>query len=130
MVVEPPMLSVWTVLARHLLEGVQRHAHAGGTNRVAAADQTARRIDRQATSDFDGAVLDGFPGLARCRHAQVLDGHVLGGGEAVVGLDRVQLVDIGDPGTRAGVVDGALHLRKHIGLSGAGVHLAVIADRR
>src|SRR5262245_52482543 len=44
-----------------LLGGVDEHAHARRTHRVATADQPAAWIDRQASAESDLVVFDRFP---------------------------------------------------------------------
>ena len=73
----PPMLSVAkraraldlivAGLTGHLLVGVEQLAHAGGADRMAAADEAAARIDGQLAAERDDALLDGLPRLARAR---------------------------------------------------------------
>ena len=105
---EPPMLSVakraraldliGAGLPGRLQVRVEQLAHAGGADGMAAADEPARRIDRQLAVERDDALLDRLPRLARRGQAEVIDGHVLGGREAVVGLDAVERPAVGDAG--------------------------------
>ena len=73
---------------------------------MAAADQPAAGVDRQPPADLDLAVLDRLPGFAGTRQPDVVDGEVLAGGEAVVHLDAVEVVER-DVGAVEGVEHGA-----------------------
>src|SRR5207253_4358190 len=84
---------------------VENLAHAGGADRVAAADEPARRIDRQLAAGRDHALFDRLPRLARRGQPEVIDRHVLGGREAVVGLDTVERPAVGDLRASIGVDD-------------------------
>src|SRR5262245_33950204 len=85
-------------VAGHLQERVEELADAGRTHRVPRADQPAARVDRVLAVDLEPALFHGLPALAGLRDAEVVDRHVLGGGEAVVGLDAVDAVHVGDAG--------------------------------
>src|SRR5580693_5689957 len=50
-----------TGLAGDLAAGVVQHPHAGGTHRVAAADQAAAGVDRDGAVTREFAVLHGLP---------------------------------------------------------------------
>ena len=65
-----------------------------------AADQPAARVDGDAAADLELSRLDRPPALAGRGDAEVVDGHVLGGGEAVVGLHQVHAVDARDTAGR------------------------------
>src|SRR5262249_7559262 len=68
-------------LPARLQVGVEHLAHARGAHRMAAADEPARRVDRQLAAERDHALLHRLPRLARLGQAEVVDGHVLGCGE-------------------------------------------------
>src|SRR5262249_35186687 len=76
-----------------LLRRVQQHPHAGRPDRVSAADQAPAGVDRQPAVDLDLAGLHGLPGFTRAGQPDVVDGQVLAGGEAVVHLDAVEVVE-------------------------------------
>ncbi len=72
---------------------VEQHPHTGSPDRVSAADQSSAGVDRQPAADLDLTVLDGLPRLARAGQPDVVDGQVLAGGEAVVHLEPVDVVE-------------------------------------
>src|SRR5512142_3434164 len=86
----------WAGLAGDLAGGVVQHPDAGGADRVPDADQPAARVDRDRAVPFELAVLDRLPALAGFGDAEVVDGHVLRHGEAVVRLDAVERADVRD----------------------------------
>ena len=59
----------------------------------------------------------------------MLYGHIFGRGETVMGLDRIQLGQVADPGPGAGIVNGAFDLREDEGLTLTIAQLEVIANR-
>src|SRR5207302_8267472 len=67
----------------------------------------ARRVDGKSSAEGDGAVFDRLPRFAGGRQAEVVDGHVLGGREAVVRLDALELPAVGETRAAEGVGDGA-----------------------
>src|SRR5207249_2987212 len=78
---------------------------AGGGDGVALGLQTARDVHRGAAVPPGGARVeeaDGVPG--RAQH-QVVVVHELGGGEAVVQLDQVEVGGV-DPATLVGLAGG------------------------
>ena len=91
----------------HLARGVEHHPHAAGADGVADAHQPAARVHGELAAAEDGAVLDGLPRPARWGDAEVVDGHVRGGGEAVVGLDDVEVRRPREAGPGEGVGDGS-----------------------
>ena len=105
-------------LAGDLLVGIEHHPHPGRADRVADADQPAARVDRDPAADGERAVLDRLPRRAGPGDAEVVDRRVLGHREAVVRLDGVELVDVGDAGAREGVLDGSAHVREHVRVVG------------
>jgi hypothetical protein len=102
-----------------------QHAHAGGADRVADADQAAAGVDRDRAVPLELAVLHRLPALPRLGDAEVVDGHVLRHGEAVVGLDPVQRADAGDPGPPERVGDDLADVREDVGLPLAAVELGL-----
>lgn len=65
--------------AADLLGRVEKHPHAGGPDRMSAADESTAGVDRKPPADLDLAVFDGFPGFARAGQSDVVDGQVLAG---------------------------------------------------
>ena len=61
---------------------------------MAAADQTAAGVDWEPTTDLNVAGLDGFPRFARSGQADVVDRQVLAGGEAIVHLEAVEVIEM------------------------------------
>jgi len=84
-------------LAAQLGEDLRRLRHAGGAERMAAADQSAARVDDDVTAVVAPAGGDERPGLPLGAEAQLLVGDQLGDGEAVVDLGDVDV-----PGADAG----------------------------
>ena len=66
---------------------------------------------------LDLAVLDGLPRLAGSGQPDVVDREVLARREAVVHLERRDVVE-GDPGAAQRVVDGAAHVGHHVRVLG------------
>src|SRR5690242_9520307 len=110
-------------LAGDLAGRVVQHPDAGGADRVPDADQAAARVDRDRAVPFELAVLDRLPALAGFGDAEVVDGHVLRHGEAVVRLDAVEHADVRDLGAPEGVGDDAPDVREDIPLALAAVQL-------
>src|SRR5688572_2010777 len=97
------------ILARgagHLLVRVEELAHAGAPDRVTRADEAAARVDRVLAADLEPALFDGLPAFTGLGDAEVVDGHVLAGREAIVRLDALNRVHVGDAGAAPGVRDG------------------------
>src|SRR5690606_16459158 len=103
-----------TCRPRHLLDGVEELTNARAPDGVPGPDEPAARVDRGLTPQLDDALFDGLPALAGLRDAEVIDGHVLAGREAIVGLDAVDSADIRDAGTLPGVSDGRADVREHV----------------
>src|SRR6478752_6177934 len=101
---------------------VDEHADAAGPHRVAAADEPTARVDGQATTQRDGAVLDGLPRLPRTGQPDVVDGEVLGRGEAVVHLEPVEVLE-GDVGPVERVGHSPAHVRQDVELVAVTVEL-------
>ena len=68
---------------------VEDLADAGGADGVARADEATARVDRGLSPEGDVTGFDCFPALTGSGEAEVVDRHVFGGCEAVVGFDRV-----------------------------------------
>src|SRR4051812_36718077 len=98
----------------YLLVAVEHLAHPGGTDRVTGADQTAARVDRMLAVDLEPTFFHGLPALAGLGDAEVVDGHVLAGREAVVGLDALDAIHVGDAGALPGISHGAAHVGQHV----------------
>src|SRR5689334_13171933 len=110
-------------LPGHLAGRVVQHPDAGGADRVPDADQAAARVDRDRAVAFELAVLDRLPALAGFGDAEVVDGHVLRHGEAVVRLDAVEHADVRYLGAPEGVGDDAPDMREDVPLALAAVQL-------
>src|SRR5690606_9249877 len=76
--------------------GVEELADTGRADGMARADETAARVDRMLAADLDPARLDRLPALTGLGDAEVIDRHVLARREAVVRLDAVDPVHVGD----------------------------------
>ena len=83
---------------------------------MARADQPAAGVDRVAPIGRNPALLHGLPALARLGDAEVVNGHVFRGREAVVRLNAVNPVHIGNARAAHGALDGAAHMGQHIAL--------------
>ena len=110
-----------------LLGGVEQHPNAGRADGMPAADQPAAGVDRQPTADLDLAVLDGLPRFAGTGQADVVDGEVLAGGEAVVHLEAVDVVE-GDMGAVERVEHRPPHMGHHVRIVRRAVELLLQAQ--
>src|SRR4051812_41796174 len=90
--------------------------HARRTDRMAAADQATRRIDRELAVDGDDVLLDRLPRLARLGQAEVIDRHVFRGGETVVRLDAVELPAVLEARALVRIDDRLPRVRQHVWL--------------
>src|SRR5450631_1317434 len=96
----------------HLQVAVQQHPHPCRPDRVADTDETTTRVDRQgAVASGDTAVYR-VPAATGFGQTEVVDRHVLRDGEAVVGLDAVQLRQVPDAGPGECIQDGVAHMRE------------------
>src|SRR5712691_9999203 len=81
---------------------------------MAGANQSAAGIDRYGSPELNNALFDRFPGLARVRNAEVIDCHVLGCGEAVVGFDSRHLFHGPDACSAKSLHYGPAGVRQHV----------------
>ena len=101
--------------SRDLIGAVQQHAHAGGADGMAPANQAPAHVHRTAAASVDGAVSDRLPAHARRRQPEVVQRHIFRGGEAVMGFNAAQVLHPVDSGAAPGVFQGLPHMGKHIG---------------
>ena len=113
-----------------MAERVQGLAGAGRADRMPAADQAAAGVDRQFGAELDDAVFHRLPRLSGIGQAEVVDRHVLRGGEAVVRFDAVHLPDVRQAGALQGVHDGVPRVWQHVRVAAALGDLGVERDRR
>src|SRR5262245_49834134 len=85
-----------TRLTSNLLASVQCLTRTSGANRVAAADETATRIDRQFTAEFNHPLFDHLPGFSRFRKTEVIDRHIFRRDKAIVSFDALHAPHIGN----------------------------------
>ena len=97
---------------------------------MAETDEAAGWIDRDPAAHFDAAVLDRFPCFAGIGYPEMIDRHIFGHGEAIMGFYHVDGFDTAHPGARAGFVDGPLNLRENIRSVGAVADFLLIGNRR
>src|SRR5664280_2170462 len=86
-------------LPGHLQVAVEHHPYPGRPDRMSHTDETAARIHRQGAVPGGDAAVDRVAAAPGLGQTEVVDGHVLRDGEAVMGLDPVQGEDVLDPGT-------------------------------
>src|SRR5208283_2435320 len=115
---------------RYLAMAVEHLAHSRRADRVARADQSAARVNRQLAAELDHAFLDRLPRFARLGDPEMIDRHVLRGGEAVVRLDSRELADARDARAFERVDDRLPRMRQHVSVVAAFCDLGVEFERR
>ena len=114
---------------RHLTKGVQGLPRPSCAHRMSAADQATAGVNRQLTTKFNHAVLDGAPRLTWVGKPEMIDGHILGGGKAIVGLNALHLPDIGQAGPLEGINNSFSRMGQHIGVAFALGDFGIKLDR-
>ena len=117
-------------LFRHLLIGVERLTDASCANRMPAANQSTAGVDGQLATELDHALFNRLPRLSGLGQAKVVDRHILGGGEAVVGLDALDTPRIRQPGPLKGIDNRLAGVGQDIWIVPALGDLGVKLDRR
>src|ERR1035437_320460 len=108
-------------LPGHLQVAVEHHPYPGRPDRMSHTDETAARIHRQGAVPGGDAAVDRVAAAPGLGQTEVVDGHVLRAGEAVMGLDAVKGEDVLDPGPGEGVVDCVPNVREDVVSVGAGI---------
>src|SRR5208283_4692118 len=115
---------------RYLAMAIEHLAYSGRADRMARADQPAARINRQLAAELDHAFLDRLPRFARLGDPEMINRHVLRGGEAVVRLDSRQLADARNARALERVDDRLARMRQYVSVVAAFGDLGVEFERR